>query len=233
MIKKSLLFTAALALASNVASAAIVWTPVQSFNNALAFNYNTTVGINQFDSSLGPLVAVRFSLTGAVAGSQQVDNNAASPVNAQMTTGASMTMAYNFGFGDVTLVNTLPTAVNNASLSADDGDGGGNFTGSDSASFFNVTATQTVTNDWDTSDGFLWGLISSTFTGNGTVNLNLSGNATSGATGSGSILQLFSTTGTTSGYVQYGYDSPVPEPGTYAMLGSGLVLFGLYRRRRA
>src|SRR5687767_13559627 len=155
MFKKSFLMAAALAITSNVASAAIVWTAQQTFNNALAFNYATTQSINQFDSSLGPLVAVRFSLTGAVDGSQQADNNAASPVNAQLTTGAEMELTYNFGFGNTLLVNSLPAAVNNALLSADDGDVGGNFTGSDSANFFNVTASQTVTNTYDSSDGLL------------------------------------------------------------------------------
>ena len=77
---------------------------------------------------------------------------------------------------------------------------------------------------YDTTGDFSFGFsteTSQTFSGGGG-----NASATQSTTGSGTI------------QVIYNYDLPevppseVPEPGTYAMLGSGLVLLGAYRRRR-
>lgn len=58
------------------------------------------------------------------------------------------------------------------------------------------------------------------------------------ASGTGSPGLLYGGTASAFGsvVVEYTYNQAVPEvpePGTYALLGSGLVAFGLYRRRRA
>jgi len=242
MIRKSLLLTAALALSTSALSAGLVWTPQQNFsysnlpNNTVPFPDQSII-ITPFDTNLGPLTAVRFHLTGTINGSQSVDNDDTQSVNATVTSAITMTLSLD-AFGN--LVVAIPTETHNPTLGADDG--GPIYTGADSftnafsgvtdsaTQIFNLAHYQTV--NGPVLGPLFWAAFQDQFDGPGNITLDLTSSGVTQASGGGNLNSNFQTFGSVQGYVQYQYDSPVPEPGTYAMLGGGLAFLGLIGRRR-
>lgn len=186
--------------------------------------------LNLFDSSLGTLTGVTFNTTfGATITSGSLTNNAATSETFTFAQDTSLTMTTN--------------GVNSALDTALAGMNGGNgidpkySTGSitlaasgQSGSTFTIPANTT-----ETGTGTVTAPISA-FIGSGTQAIDASTSTFDGFNGGGgNITTAINTTANAQVTVTYNYTVPpppsVPEPFTAALLGSGVLILGLVRRR--
>ena len=218
MIRKVLLFSAALALTSVAMNAAVISHTYNYGPGAAPFNYNFNLDL--FDSNLGTLTGVKLTLNASSVAQIDIFNgtstnqnftNAQSSIPVTVTGPASTSVNFN-------LVAILASGVVVPNLNSFAGIPGNNsqFTDVNSVNFgaYQAAGGGTAVN------GIVVSASSGSFSGTANPGVFFGGSATA----NGSVV------------VEYSYDVPpseVPEPGTYAMLGSGLVLLGVYRRRRA
>lgn len=226
MIRKLLLFPA-LATLSAVSLSAALLTPQYAISpvaNA-GMPFNTTSSVQQFDDLGGTrtLTKIHFYLNGTIEGFHGADNQTASQQDdIDLTTVVTMKLT----FSGVDLVITLPTATTSISLAPTTGEFLPNFEGPDAyvATFGPIslgTAGSTTTQS-----------ILDAFTGNGTVAMGFDADGETTTTAGIGVATYSEGSGSATGWVQYEYTSPIPEPGTYAMLGGGLAVLGLIGRRR-
>lgn len=163
-------------------------------------NWTGSVNIQQFDPTLGDLQSIQFTLSGNVQGTAQAESLDAGPtiVNTQFSANITLTRP------DLSIiVVTIPLANFSDPFTAYDGvlDFGG--TSGVTHANINASDTQSVTSPPPTSDLAL-------FTGTGTVNLPVSANGSSIATGSGNLITQFQTQAGADVTVCYTYLPNVP-----------------------
>ena len=179
-------------------------------------NWNSSVSIPKFDSSLGILTSIEFYLYGYVSGIAQFESLDASP--ATVTTNLSAMLKLTRP-DNSTLVVSLPIASTTDNVTAYDGIT--DFNGTSGKTYSNLSANDT--------ESFVSTLASdfALFTGTGNIVLPINALGTSSGSGAGNLLLQFNTFASADVIVKYNYDTPViPEPASLVALLSGIAGIG-------
>lgn len=224
-MKKSLLSTTALAGLMAVSGAANALSV--SYTDVIASqgtNYSGTLTFAQFDSSLGTLNSVDFSLAASVTGSAAYESTDGSATTISLDLAALLTLKR----PDLsTLVTAFPVA--NITEAATAYDGVTDYAGTSGSSFTGLSGSLTeVSSSFSAADFAL-------FTGLGTIDLDMSAQGFSTGSGSGNLTTQFSTFADASVTVTYNYSvAAVPVPAAVWLFGSGLIgLVGVARRKQS
>jgi hypothetical protein len=188
-------------------------------------NWSDTLSFGKFDTHLGTLTGITFDLSGLVSGVGRAESmdGAATTVNLSLSSVLTLYRPDNS-----TLVVANPVFSTQYNFGAFDGQI--DFGGSSGAT--TGTVSNTGSNTFVSHNASDFALFSSN--GAGAISLNLNALGQSTASGAGNLLSAFQTQAAGNVKVTYEYTlAPVPEPETYAMLGAGLALLGLVRRRAA
>ena len=206
---------------------------VQTFSFS-STDWAETVDLPLFDSSLGDLQAVEFNLTATVGGSMFYESLDSGPQTITMRLRAEITVTPT---GDITgvteLVSATPEAVRVETIPGFDGtiDFDGD---SGSAFFIPPEEVQTITTYDDTNP--LWEIsikdYFTTDTPGETTELAVSAVSTSSGSGASFLATIFQPSAGGELTVTYLY-TPIPEPGSLAMLASGLLILCRRQRRQA
>jgi len=220
-------YTEAIALGTPDSSAATISfsgnSPLPA-GDFMTTNFINAVLVGKFDTNLGTLLSVSFSLTGNVRGSVQIESLDAAPATVNSSLSAIITLEKPDG---TDLAVTLPVASFSDSLAAFDGliDFGGTsgisrsaILATNSANIISTTAA--ILNDFSAAGG-------------GLINLQITAAGASIATGSGNLFAGFRTAANAAFTVTYTYDTgatAVPIPAALSLFGMGLLGLGLARR---
>ncbi len=187
--------------------------------------WNTVLSLGKFDTNLGTLTSIDFSIAGTVRGTGRVENTADEAQTVTLSLGSVLTLKRPDGS---TLVVTNP--VFSQSFDLGGFDGVSDYAGTSGAS----TGLQTASKQDQVSS-----TVDADFTlfsqaGGGTIGLGVTSNSASKVIGSGNEDTSFMTFAAGTASVTYNYTvAAVPEPESYAMLLGGLGLLAFARRRQA
>ena len=221
---------AALALAAAFLPFASAQASTLSYADSVALtttNWSNTLSFSKFDSSLGTLTSIRFDLSGVVQGSGNAESLDSSASNVTLTLGSLLGLTRP---DSSTLVVTNPVFSQTFNFSAFDGSI--NFGGTSGGSTGSVSATGS--NFFVSSSASDFALFSAL--GGGTINLGLNAVGASSGTGSGNLIQQFTTAASGVAKVTYTYTATtpttdVPEPASLALVCGGLGLLAARRRK--
>ena len=189
-------------------------------------NWSTFADLQQFNPALGTLQQVTLSLAAELSGSAKVErrdtNNSTKLITADLQ--AKLTLA-NPNNANQTLLEATPVITN--SFSSPKYDGVTNYLGASGRSYVDLHTS--VNQQASFTDAATLSL----FTGTGTLYLPFSATGQSKAAGSGNMAYLFTTNASGTASVTYSYQATaVPEPGTWALMFSGLGMIGMLASRR-
>ena len=187
--------------------------------------WQSTLTIPQFDSSLGTLASITYTITGTVTGTAQASNNSTSSTD-DVTLNLSAKLRLSDSLG-TTLVQSVPLLSTDELLAK--GDGTGDVPHYVAPSGITLNGLSVGYNQVNSSSSDL-GL----FIGTGTIDLTMKATAQSGGIGdSGNDTFNFTTFADASITVVYNYTTPVPEASTWAAIGFiGMAGGATYLRRR-
>ncbi len=214
-ITQLLLAIAAMVLASNSMASVISYD--DSYTDVIG-NGGGVLHLSQFNSALGTLQSVQFQLVDQLTGAAlQMENKGAAPANFT----ASMTGTLHSVYGDlVASTSTYSVLLGGYDHIKDYG-------GTSGITYLIDPISQQYNNSYSTPADLLM------FIGTGSLALSVTGDIVPVFTGPGNAAYLSS--GTIDAYAKVSYNYlpvPVPEPGTYATLLTGLVLMGTVLRKR-
>lgn len=228
MFSRKILLGTILATGTVMASALPASAAILSQVNSIAAqttNWSNSLSYNLFNPALGTLTSIKFILDGTVEGTIELENTGTS--GATITSNLQATITVTRPDTSV-IVLTIPAASFVDNLAAYDGvpDFGG-ASGIIHSSVFSAS-TDTAISPPPLSDLSL-------FTGIGTILLPIDALATSNASGTGNYMSAFNTIAGAKLTLEYNYTptdtNTVPEPGTLALLGTGLFAARSFRRR--
>lgn len=216
-----LLTTAFLALATNASALSISYGPETVPTQSTNF-IDKLLTFNKFDTSLGTLTSIDFSLTGYVEGTARYESLDASSSTVTLNLGASVELQRPDGSQ---LVLSLPTVIINDSATTFDGliD----FNGGSGGTFNNLNASK---NELFSTSSLADLLL---FSGPGTIGLTIDGFGASSGSGPGNLITQFATSAGADVTVTYNYNAnQVPLPASGLLFGVGLFsLFGIKRKK--
>lgn len=185
-------------------------------------NWLETLVLGKFDTNLGQLTSIDFTVTGLTQGLGRTENLSSVNTNATLSLSSTFTLSR---AGNNLLVVTNPVFTQTFALNPFDGTI--DFSGASGANTGTLTHSAVGTASSTSAVDFA----AFSAAGGGFINLNLGAVGSSRATGAGSLTSAFTTKSAGSVSVTYNY-APVPEPETYAMMLAGLGLLGFAARRR-
>lgn len=177
-------------------------------------NINQSIGIEQFNSSLGTLQSVTINFTGDIKGDAGFENISPNPDKITVTLGGNLSLSLN----NQSLLTLNPQNVSNYETGAYDGTI--NFGGTSGQTILALMASQSGTFT-STDSQFL-----QSFIGNSNVNFAFSALGNSVVAGSGNISSFVATLAKTNIQVTYEYDPAQTIPEGSTLLGLGLI-FGI------
>ncbi len=185
-------------------------------------NWSNSLLVPKFDSSLGTLNAITFTLTGYVEGAAMFENMETVPTDVTVNLSARLTLMRP---DSSVLLVTIPVVSMTENVGAYDGEM--DFLGASGRTYGDLSANQseTATSTAPSADLAL-------FTGSGNISLPISAEGFSSGEGGGNLLLQFRTLASAHTLVKYDY-TPVPEPsGLLAMLTGVGGLAGILARGR-
>lgn len=217
---KTVLTAAVLAMSAGQAFAdTLSYSDVVSLSST---NWSDTVAVSQFDTALGTLTGVTFTLEGEVDGSFSVESLDAAPATVTASLGARIEAGH-ATLGSLGVV--LPVADASFALSAFDG----------TIDFAGTSGTAGTGNATD--------MVSSTLTsgldpflGTGTISFDVTAEGASTGSGAGNLITQFATNAAAAVTVVYEYTAApvaaVPLPAGLPLLLTGLGALAVLRRRK-
>jgi len=190
--------------------------------NLQTTNWDNNVEIPKFDSSLGTLNWIEFTLKGHVEGTAKFENEDAQPATVVMSLQAIMKLNRP---DNTLLVTTIPLAPTSDSVTAYDGVT--DYAGTSGKTYDNLTGDKTESfTSFNPSDFAL-------FTGTDNIILPVFASGASTGSGAGNLALKFTTSGSAGVEVTYDYDL-IPEPATMSLVAAGVLggLAALRRRRK-
>ncbi len=184
-------------------------------------DFEKTLSVQKFDSSLGTLNSVLLNFTGEISGNAGFENRSSKASTVIVNLGATLDLTK----AGLSLQPLFPINPSNTySYNVPRYDGRTDYDGISGRSIGDLTASQSISKLFTDTPSL------SIFTGAGNLDFLFSAIATSTVTGSGNITSYINTLAKGNLSVTYDYDAPnptrVPEPS--ALLGFGLVAgFGL------
>jgi hypothetical protein len=173
----------------------------------LETDWTKTLTVNKFDTSLGKLTGITFSLNGNVVGGAGIENLSSSKSAVKAIMGSEFKLYNDSVAKGAALVVALPTFSKTFDLAKYDKKL--DFGGTSGISVNDLSATKSENTSYDTSYAYFNDL-ASLVSGSGQVSFDVDANATSTASGSGNLVSTFNTSAMAAVTVTYTYDVPVP-----------------------
>jgi hypothetical protein len=187
-------------------------------------NYTKSVSVAKFDPSLGVLQSVLLTFNGKVTGNIRVDNASPSPATGTLKLASQLKLSQlNLG-GPLSPVITLaPFDSAPFSVTADDDDVAGSYTGTDSQITSNLQGIQTGTKTYTAAADL------AVFAGAGSIDFDVAASADSSviSNDSGNLDTQFRTNAGADFTITYTYAAPVRVPEASANIGVGLLAAGV------
>ena len=173
----------------------------------LETDWTKTLTVNKFDTSLGKLTGITFSLNGNVVGGAGIENLSSSKSAVKAIMGSEFKLYNDSVAKGAALVVALPTFSKTFDLAKYDKKL--DFGGTSGISVNDLSATKSEITSYDASYAYFNDL-ASLVSGSGQVSFDVDANATSTASGSGNLVSTFNTSAMAAVTVTYTYDVPVP-----------------------